>query len=452
MYNDVQSGLSRRSFMRTLGAASVAATSLPAFAALQQAPAAAAGAAGGRGQGRRAGGVGAGAAGGDFGGSTDPDMVKISSNENPLGPSDLSRWAIASTGPLGGRYGGGIGLGNQPSQILSDQFGLVAKPVAADAAAAGRGGRGGGNSYVNLYAGSGGALDLAVYSSLLDGKDLVVGEPSYEQAPSAGAKMKVTVHRVPLKADGAYDIDAMLAASKNVGCYYICNPNNPTGTMTPKSEIARLIASKPAGSTVIVDEAYHHFSPDESSISFVGQDKDVIVLRTFSKVYGMAGLRAGFFISKPELHARVQQIGTGAGTGVSVSITTIAACVASMNDATLIPTRRKINKDIRENVLEWMDKNNFKYMAGSQANFFQAAVGRPGREFQANMMKEKVQIGRTWAAMPNYSRITIGTQAEMEKFKVAYKKCMEMTPLPASAHLNMPVVDVPSELNRHLYV
>ena len=264
--------------------------------------------------------------------------------------------------------------------------------------------------------------------------------------------MKVTVHRVPLKADGAYDIDAMLAASKNVGCFYVCNPNNPTGTMTPKSEIARLIDKKPAGSTVIVDEAYHHFSPDESSISFVGQDKDVIVLRTFSKVYGMAGLRAGFFISKPELHARVQQIGTAAGTGVSVSITTIAACVASMNDANLIPTRRKINKDIRENVLEWMDKNNFKYMAGSQANFFQAAVGRPGREFQANMMKEKVQIGRTWAAMPNYSRITIGTQAEMEKFKVAYKKCMEMTPLPASASLNMPYVDVPSELNRHMYV
>ena len=124
MYNDVKSGLSRRSFMRTLGAASVAATSLPAFAALQQAPAAAAG--------RRA---GAGAGGGDFGGSSDPDVVKISSNENPLGPSDLARWAIASTGPLGGRYGGGIGLGNQPSQILSEQFGLVAKPVAADAAA-----------------------------------------------------------------------------------------------------------------------------------------------------------------------------------------------------------------------------------------------------------------------------------------------------------------------------
>ena len=439
MYNDIQSGLSRRSFMRTLGAASVAATSLPAFAALQQAPAAAAGAAAGR-----RGGMGMAPMA-----APDPDMVKISGNENPLGPSDLARWAIASTGPLGGRYGGGIGLGSGPAQILSEQYGLVAKPVAADAASAG-GRRGGGNSYVNLYAGSGGALDLALYSSLLNGKDLIVGEPSYEQGASAGATMKVKVHRVPLTPTGAHDVKAMLAVSNNIGAFYICNPNNPTGTMTPKADIVWLVNNKPAGSTVIVDEAYHHFSTDDSSIDLVGQDKDVIVLRTFSKVYGMAGLRAGFFISKPELHARIQQIGTGAGTGVSVSITTIAACEASLKDATLIPTRRKINKDIRENVLEWMDKNNYKYYAGSQANFFQADVKRPGREFAANMTKEKIQIGRTWAAQPNYCRITIGTQAEMDKFKVAYKKCYEMAPAPASALLNSPFVDHANELNRHL--
>jgi len=437
MYNDVKSGLSRRSFMRTLGAASVAATSLPSFAALQQAPAAAA------------------RSTADFGAAPDPDVVKISGNENPLGPSDLARWAIASTGPLGGRYGAGIGLGNQPAQILSEQFGLtrpapVAPAPVAGAAPAGRGGRGGGNNYVQLYAGSGGALDLALFSSLLNGKDLVVGEPSYEQGPAAGATMKVKVHRIPLTPSGAHDVKAMVAASPSIGAFYVCNPNNPTGTMTPKADIVWLVNNKPEGSVVIVDEAYHHFSPDESSIDLVAADKDVIVLRTFSKIYGMAGLRAGFFIAKPELHAKISQIGTAAGTGISVSCTTVAACVASMKDANLIPTRRKINADIRANVLEWMDKNNYKYMPGSQANFFQAYVGRPGREFSANMLKEKVQIGRTWAAMPNYSRITVGTQAEMDKFKVAFKKCYEMTPLPASAYLEMPFVENPSELNRHL--
>jgi len=424
-----KSVLSRRSFMRTLGAASVAATSLPAFA-LQQAPAAGAAAPGGRrGGGRGAGAIGA--DGSDSVGSTDPDVVKISGNENPLGPSDAARWAIASTGALGGRYGGGVGIGGQPAALLSQEFSL--KP-----------------GYVTLYSGSGGALDFALYTSLMNGKDLIVGEPSYEQGASAGAKMKVQVHRVPLTPTGAHDVKAMVAASSNIGAFYVCNPNNPTGTMTPKADIVWLVNNKPAGSVVIIDEAYHHFSPDESSIDLVGQDKDVIILRTFSKVYGMAGLRAGFFISRPDLHAKIKDLGNGAGTGISVPITTIAAATASMKDATLIPTRRKINADIRENVLEWMDKNNYSYYKGSQANFFQVDVKRPGREFSTNMRAEKVQIGRTWNAMPNYCRITVGTQPEMEKFKVAFKKCYEMAPLPASAHLDMPFVENPMELNRHL--
>jgi len=423
MYNDVKSGFSRRSFMRTLGAASVAATSFPAFAALQQAPAAA-----------RA----------DMTTAPDPEMVKISGNENPLGPSQAAREAIAATGPLGGRYGGGIGLGNQPVAFLSEQYGLKQAPPMA------RGTRArGATGYAALYAGSGGALDLALFSSLANGKDLIVGDPSYEQGPGAGAKMKVKVVPVPLTPTGAHDVKAMLAASTNVGAYYICNPNNPTGTMTPKADIVWLVNNKPAGSVVIVDEAYHHFSPDESSIDLVAADKDVIVLRTFSKIYGMAGLRAGFFISKPELQDKLSVLGPAAGTGVSVSITTIAACNASMSDANLIPARRKINKDIRENVLEWMDKNGYKYYAGSQANFFQANVQRPGREFAANMVKEKVQIGRSWTAMPNYCRVTVGTQAEMDKFKVAYKKCYEMAPAPQSAYLH-DFVDNPNELYRHL--
>ena len=410
MNNDFKSGLSRRNFMRTLGAASVAATSLPAFAAFQQASG-----------GQRRGGMGGDSNGGDFGERvTDPLAVQISSNENPLGPSGPAREAIAKVGAEGGRY-------NRQYQAetittFSDQFGLK-------------------RGYAQLYPGSGGALDLAVYSSLLSGKDLVVGEPSYEQGPSAGDKMKVKVHRVPLKADGAYDIDAMLAATTNVAAYYIVNPNNPTGTMTPKSEIVRLVNSKPAGSVVIVDEAYHHFSTDDSCIDLVAADKDVIVLRTFSKIYGMAGLRAGFMIAKPELQGKVRMIGTAAGTGTgmgSVAISTAAACTAGLKDASLIPARRKINKDIRENVLEWMDKNGYPYMKGSQANFFQADVKRPGKEFSALMTADHVHIGRTWAAMPNYVRVTVGTQEEMEKFKVAFKRAYETAPLPKSAYLHLP--------------
>jgi histidinol-phosphate aminotransferase len=411
MSNELQNCPSRRLFLRNLGVASVAATSLPAFAALQQAPTPAP---------ERHRGMGM---GGDYGDRiNDPLAIKISSNENPLGPSLLARQAIAKVGAEGGRY-----MPQYQSEVVkvfSDQFAL--KP-----------------GYVQLYPGSGGALDLAVYSSLLSGKDLVVGEPSYEQGPSAAARMKLTTHRIPLLPSGAYDIDAMLKASNSVSAFYIVNPNNPTGTMTPKSEIVRLVKNKPAGSIVIVDEAYHHFSTDDSCIDLVAADQDVIVLRTFSKIYGMAGLRAGFMIAKPELQDKVRQIGVAAGTGTgggAVAISTAAACTAGLTDATLIPTRRKINADIRDNVLEWMDKNGYAYMKGSQANFFQADVKRPGAEFSKLMTAEHVHIGRTWPAMPNYVRITVGTQEEMDKFKVAYKKCYETPCAPATstAHLDFP--------------
>jgi histidinol-phosphate aminotransferase len=420
---DIKSGLSRRSFMRTLGAASVAATSFPALAALQQSPDAAAGS-------RRS--MGQGAGGGDFGdrAARPADAVVISSNENPLGMSTTAMEAISKLGNGGGRYHQEMKA--ETVTAFNSIYGL--KP-----------------GYVGFFPGSGGPLDMAFYSNVGPGRDLVVGEPSYEQGASAGKTMKAEVFRVPLTKTGAHDVKAMLAASKTPGAFYICNPNNPTGTMTPKEDIVWLVKNKPAGSVVVVDEAYHHFSTDESSIDLVAQDQDVIVLRTFSKIYGMAGMRGGFFIAKPELQAKLGTIGVGVsrnGSGV-VSIATAVASTASLNDKTLIPARRKINADIRENVLEWMDRNNYAYMKGSQANFFQADVKRPGREFSSLMQKDHVYIGRTWAAMPNYVRVTVGTQEEMEKFKVSFKKAYETAPLPASAYLQH-FEESPSELNRHL--
>jgi len=426
-------GLSRRNFLRTLGAAGAAAAALPmgAYGQSAQAPAPPAAADGATPRRR-----GMGQGGGDFGETRvrSANAVVISSNENPLGPSPLALQALAQTGALGGRY-------HRESQqetisAFSNLYGLK-------------------RGYVALYPGSSGPLDFAVYSNVGPDKPLIVGEPSYEQAAGAGAKMKAPVFRVPLTATGAHDVRAMVAANPNAGAFYICNPNNPTGTMTPKEDIVWLVKNKPKGSVVIVDEAYHHFSTDESSIDLVANDQDVIVLRTFSKVYGMAGLRAGFFIAKPDYQAKLRDLGPGVGTGSgmgSVAISTAAAATASITDKDLVPLRRKINADIRADVLAWMDKNSYEYMKGSQANFFQVNVKRPGPEFAHLMQKDEVYVGRTWTAMPNYIRVTVGTQAEMEKFKVSFKKAYETAPLAASAYLNRPFVQSPSELDRHLDV
>jgi histidinol-phosphate aminotransferase len=419
--------LSRRGFMRLFGAAGVTAAALPvigqpeyALAQTAQAPIS--------GQARRRG--GANGAGSDFGDVRvrDANAVIISSNENPLGPATCALEAIQQFSGAGGRY-------HQESKMeaikaFSDTFDL--KP-----------------GYVSMYPGSGNAVDLALYSNIGPDKPLVVADPSYEQGPRAAEAMKAKLFSVPLTKDGRHDVRAMAAATSKAGAYYIVNPNNPTGTMTPKEDLVWLLKNKAPGAVVIVDEAYFHFSTDDSMIDQVAKDQDLVVTRTFSKIYGMAGLRAGFFIAKPELIQKLSDLGTSVGRNGSgsVSMATAHACTCSIQDKTLILTRRKINADIRASTLEWMEKNGYKYYPGSEANFFMVDVKRPGRQFSALMQKEDVFIGRTWAAMPNYVRVTVGTAEEMQKFQGAFKKCYETAP--TAAHLDLPYT-AHSELDRHV--
>ncbi len=416
----VNTGVSRRNFMRILGAASAAATSFPALAAVQQAAAA-------QSQGGRRG----------MGGMSDmgemrqlsSDTVIISSNENPLGPAQSALQALGTTGPLGGRYHFDETM--KTLMVFNEQFGLK-------------------RGYSALFPGSGGPLDLALMSNIGPDKPLVYGDPSYEQGPRAADAMKAPKYPVPLTPTFAHDVKAMLKAHPSPGAYYIVNPNNPTGTMTPKDDIVWLVNNKPAGSVVIVDEAYHHFSNDESVIDLVSQDKDIIVMRTFSKIYGMAGLRAGFAVGRPDLLMKFGNVSPAARSLASISITSSAAARASLQDKELVTLRRKINSDVRADTLEFLTKKGYKIVAGSQANMFMVDVKRPGREFQQAMLKENVAIGRTWSAMPNYVRVTVGTKDEMQKFQTAFVKCMDMPPgaVNGAAALHLPEYHIPSELYR----
>jgi histidinol-phosphate aminotransferase len=415
MINDMQ-GLSRRNFMRTLGAASFAAASFPALAATQQAPAPA----------RQRGGMS------DMGEMRQlpPDTVIISSNENPLGPAQSALTAICSTAPMGGRYHQEETM--KTVMAFNEIYGLK-------------------KGYSALFPGSGGPLDLALMSNIGPDKALVYGDPSYEQGPRAADTMKAPKFPVKLTATYAHDVKAMLAATPNPGAFYIVNPNNPTGTMTPREDILWLLKNKPKGSVVIVDEAYHHFSNDESVLDQVAADQDIIVLRTFSKIYGMAGLRAGFAVGRPDLLMKFTTVAAPARQLASISITSAAGARASLQDKDLVPLRKKINSDIRAETLEFLTKKGYKIVPGSQGNMFMVDVNRPGREFQAAMLKDGVAIGRTWAAMPNYVRVTVGTKDEMAKFQTAFVKCMDMPAGTANgaASLYLPELHhVPTELYR----
>jgi histidinol-phosphate/aromatic aminotransferase/cobyric acid decarboxylase-like protein len=211
----------------------------------------------------------------------------------------------------------------------------------------------------------------------------------------------------------------MASIDPNVGLIYICNPNNPTGTVTRKEDVDYLINKKPDGGIVLLDEAYIHLSTTaEPGTPHVTAEKDVVILRTFSKLFGMAGLRAGAAFARPDLLDKIKSFGAGA-----LPVTGMVAATASLKAKGLVESRRKIIADIREETAEWLDKKGYPVMK-SEANMLMIDVKKPGRQVFQAMIKEKVAIGRSWPSMPNHVRISIGTADEMEKFRQAFAKVM----------------------------
>jgi histidinol-phosphate/aromatic aminotransferase/cobyric acid decarboxylase-like protein len=213
----------------------------------------------------------------------------------------------------------------------------------------------------------------------------------------------------------------MVRADPHAGLIYVCNPNNPTGTVTRKEDIEAIVAHKPPGCVVLIDEAYLHFaSSATSATALVAADRDVIVLRTFSKIYGMAGLRAGAALARPDLLERLRGYG---GLGI-LPATSMAGAVASLQDKALVPDRRRVLTAIREDLFAWMDRKGYSYIP-SEANMVMVQGKASGPETTEAMLRYKVAIGRSWAALPNHVRVTIGTADEMARFKSAFERVMD---------------------------
>jgi histidinol-phosphate aminotransferase len=323
--------------------------------------------------------------------------VKINANENPLGPCEEALEAIHKIAKDGGRY-----LYEETfvfQELLAEQEGV--KPA-----------------YVQPYAGSSAPLHQAVLGFTSPQRPFVTADPGYEAPERAADFIGTPVIRVPLTASYAHDVKKMAAASERAGLIYICNPNNPTGTLTPRSEIEWLLANKPKGSVLLLDEAYIHIAGAPVCTDLVAKDQDIVILRTFSKIYGMAGLRAGAAIGRPDLLDKIRPYTSGA-----LPVTGMAAATASLKSKSVVPVRRKIIGDVRADVLAFLDQHEFSYIP-SVSNKFMVNVKRPGREIIDAMQTEKVYIGRVWPSMPTYVRVSVGTQEEMNKFKTAFLKVM----------------------------
>jgi histidinol-phosphate/aromatic aminotransferase/cobyric acid decarboxylase-like protein len=245
-----------------------------------------------------------------------------------------------------------------------------------------------------------------------------MADPGYEQGAGAAKYLGAKTIRVPLMKDYSHDVKAMVAASPDAGLIYICNPNNPTGTVTKKSDIEWAIANKPKGSVIMVDEAYYHLAGISPLSDAVAADKDVIILRTFSKIYGMAGIRAGAAIGRPDLLEKV-----GAFMAGALPTTAMAAANASLKVKTLVPERREKIKIIREENLAFIEKHGYKIVP-SVSNKFMFDTRRPAEEVRAAFRKENVYVGRVWPVWPTSLRVSVGTKDEMAKFQAAFLKVM----------------------------
>jgi histidinol-phosphate aminotransferase len=222
----------------------------------------------------------------------------------------------------------------------------------------------------------------------------------------------------------------MVAAATNAGVIYICNPNNPTGTLTSRTDIEYAVANAPKGSILLIDEAYIHLSDAPSSLDFVKEGKDVIVLRTFSKLYGLAGIRMGFAVARPDLIKKLQAFGMN-----PLPVTAMAAAQASLLEKDLVPTRKKLIGDVRVETLEWLNAQGYA-CTPSVSNCFMLDARRPGKEVYAALAAKDVYIGRIWPAWPTQVRITVGTGDEMLAFRKAFSEVMPgPTPGMTSAHI-----------------
>ncbi len=344
-----------------------------------------------------------------------PDgAVLINANENPLGPCKSACAVIGSIAPMGGRYDF-YGETDKLTKTFASQHKLK-------------------EEYITVYGGSSDPLHFAVLAYTSPSKGLVMADPSYEAPMRAAMASGAKVSKVKLRGDYSHDIKAMIAADPTAGVLYICNPNNPTGTLTTKEDIAYALEHKPKGSILLVDEAYIHLSDAPDVLDFVAADKDLIVLRTFSKIYGMAGIRCGFAVGRPDLLAKLQRFGQN-----PLPITGCAAANVSLLDAELIPTRKAIIGNTREETITWLKANNYKVIGDSQSNCFMIDTGRNGRSVIAAMAAKNVFIGRTWPIWPNAVRISVGTPEEMAKFRTAWKEVMDMPAPPVTAELHDPM-------------
>src|ERR1700722_13794235 len=328
--------------------------------------------------------------------------VRIGANECWTGPLAPGAAAAAAIIPWGNRY--------SPQDQRGDFIKAVMQVEGVP------------HDHIAPWPGSSDPLSRSVVTFTSPTRGLVTADPTFELAGRTAEWLKVPVKRVPLKADYTHDVKAMLAADPSPGLYYICTPNNPTGTVTPLADIEWLVANKPEGSIVLVDEAYTHFAGVPTASYMAKADKDVIVMRTFSKIFGMAGMRMGYVMTRPDIITKLMRYDGGMQSG-ALPVPSLACATARLTAADLIVARRKQMQEARAMTLEHLKKRKLTVVANSEANMFMIDwKTKPAKDMQVAFRTQSVEIGRSWPIWPTVSRVTVGSMDDMTGFCAALDK------------------------------
>jgi histidinol-phosphate aminotransferase len=267
-----------------------------------------------------------------------------------------------------------------------------------------------------LGCGSTEIMRLAAAAFLGPGKKLVQASPTYPEIGKLAQGVGAEIVDVPINKMYEHDLGRMLErAGDSAGLVYICNPNNPTGTLTPRKAIEDFVRRLPASTTVLIDEAYHHFvSPNSSYASFVDHpfdDPKVIVCRTFSKIYGLAGMRIGYAVASPDMARRL----SSGRLEFGVSVVSAKAAEAALDDQDYVRLAIRRNTDDRQ---EFMNQVNARMLRAldSHANFVMLSPMRPVDMVLDHLKKNNIFVAPPIPAMDKYIRVSLGTPAEMDEF------------------------------------
>lgn len=326
-----------------------------------------------------------------------PDgVLRLNSNENPLGLCPAARQAIVDTIPDGNRYPGE--LRSALMQALASKHEVTEDSIVL------------GNGSTEI-------LQMIVQAATSPNATLVLADPTFEHVAGYQRPFPYLMEKVLLDGRHAHDIQQMrdkAQGRRRPAVVYLCNPNNPTGTLTPSAEIDAWIDEAPETVLFAVDEAYFEYADDPgywSTVKWTQSRPNVVVVRTFSKIYGMAGLRLGYAIAHPDTAGRLRDFVANANANQLA----LAAALASLNDAELERRSREANSAARKVTEACLEDLGVEYLP-TQANFLMHRIAGDLRTYIQRMREQGILVGRPFPPMLAYNRLSFGLPEEMERF------------------------------------